>query len=109
MAVRKTETKTATMAKSSNSFLTEGLAKSIDFKFHAPQASNVTVAGTFNNWSQDSLRLKKGKDGNWTGQLKLKPGRYEYRFLVDNRWENDPSLPSVPNDFGSANCVLEVI
>ena len=39
--------------------------------------------------------------------LKLMPGRYEYRFLVDGDWQNDPHCTTfVPNPYGSENCVL---
>jgi hypothetical protein len=50
--------------------------------------------------------MKKDKKGKWKIAISLKPGRYEYRFLVDGNWENDPSCNIwVPNEFGSQNCV----
>jgi len=37
------------------------------------------------------------------------PGRYEYRFVVDGQWRDDPACTErVPNGFGSENCVLRV-
>jgi len=39
----------------------------------------------------------------------LTPGRYEYRFLVDGQWRNDPECAEcVANPFGSENCVIHV-
>ncbi len=104
MAGRKLET----LKRGFSSLETKELEKTVGFKFYAADALNVAVAGTFNNWNAEGFRLKRSKDGNWTGQFKFKPGRYEYRFLVDGRWENDPTAPCVPNDFGSTNCILEV-
>jgi hypothetical protein len=50
--------------------------------------------------------MKKDKKGIWKTTASLKPGRYEYRFLVDGDWKNDPCCPGrVPNEFGSQNCV----
>jgi hypothetical protein len=50
--------------------------------------------------------MKKDKKGIWKTTLSLKPGRYEYRFFTDGKWENDPSCCGcVPNEFGSLNCV----
>jgi 1,4-alpha-glucan branching enzyme len=50
--------------------------------------------------------MKKDKKGIWKATVSLKPGRYEYRFLVDGNWENDPSCAGcVSNEFGSKNCV----
>ncbi len=80
--------------------------KKAQFKFSAPQAHEVFVAGEFNNWDRRANPLKKDKDGLWKIALPLMPGRYEYRFLTDGKWENDPSCSGcVPNKFGSENCV----
>jgi len=46
------------------------------------------------------------RQSRWKTILPLKPGRYEYRFLKDGDWENDPSCAGcVPNEFESQNCV----
>jgi 1,4-alpha-glucan branching enzyme len=53
--------------------------------------------------------MKKDKKGIWKATLALEPGRYEYRFIVDGNWENDPSCSScVDNEFGGRNCVRVV-
>jgi hypothetical protein len=83
------------------------LERDIAFSFYAPLSQRVEVAGTFNSWK--SSLLKKDAQGNWKGSIKIKPGRYEYRFLVDGKWENDQkNLNVVQNQHGSYNCVLEV-
>ena len=105
MAVKTGMAKTSANINQSNSFENKEL---YNFEFTAPGAGTVGVAGSFNHWSADSFVLKKGKDGVWKGQLNLKPGRYEYRFLVDGRWENKPGVQYASNSFGSTNCVLEV-
>ena len=81
----------------------------VQFELYAPQAKKVTLAGSFNNWDTRSLTAKKDSRGNWVAKASLKPGEYEYKFLVDGNWVNDPSCNScVANSFGSHNCVLEV-
>ena len=83
--------------------------KTQDFKFYAPQAKKVGLGGDFNGWKADKNPLKKDATGNWTTSLKLKPGRYEYRYLVDGVWQNaQDSGFCVPNGLGSWNCVVEV-
>jgi len=48
-------------------------------------------------------------DGEWTKELTLSPGRYEYRFVVDGEWADDPAaIELIPNPFGTANAVLIV-
>ena len=79
------------------------------FEYFAPEAKQVTLAGTFNNWDVGKLLLKKNKSGRWTLDMDLQPGRYEYRFLVDGQWQNDQRPVScVCNSFGTSNSVLEV-
>ncbi len=82
---------------------------SAELKFHAPQARRVNLAGTFNDWDTKKTSVKKAGDGTWVAKLSLKPGRYEYKFVVDGNWVNDPSCRAcVPNAFGSHNCVLDI-
>jgi len=80
-----------------------------EFKFYAPGAKKVSVAGTFNNWDTRKLSAKKDSKGNWAAKVNLKPGRYEYKFFVDGSWSNDPRCTAcVPNSFGSQNCLVEI-
>ena len=85
------------------------LEKDTLFEFFSPSAQDVRLAGTFNSWDASKHRLRKDSDGRWHLTLKLKPGRYEYRYLVDGNWENDQRpVACVPNAFGTWNCVVEV-
>jgi 1,4-alpha-glucan branching enzyme len=80
------------------------------FALEAPEAQRVHVTGTFCDWQINSFALKKGRGGTWRTALSLSPGRYEYRFLVDGEWRDDPSCTErVPNPFGAENCVLHVV
>lgn len=66
------------------------------------------VTGTFCDW-QEGYPLKREKKGLWKATLTLAPGRYEYRFVVDGEWRNDPHCTEcVPNPFGTENCVLHL-
>lgn len=57
-------------------------------------AKKVMVAGTFNNWKPDELAMKKTSDG-WQLAVKLAPGNYEYKFIVDGTWMYDYSNPYI--------------
>ena len=81
--------------------------KTVTISFEAPSAYSVSVAGDFNGWARDALT--KNKTGLWQKQLKLNPGRYQYRFIVDEVWCDDPDARQyVMNEFGSQNAVLFV-
>jgi 1,4-alpha-glucan branching enzyme len=81
----------------------------VEFTFHAPEAKKVCIAGKFNDWNTKSMPMKKGKDGTWRINLKLSPGKYEYKYFVDGAWSSDmPCAELVPNPFGTYNCVIAV-
>jgi len=81
--------------------------KRVNFRLSAPEAQNVFLAGDFNGWDVHSHPLKKDSKGTWKISIDLKPGRYEYRFIVDGVWQNDPNCATfAPNPLGSENCVL---
>lgn len=78
----------------------------IEFTLSAPHAKSVFIAGNFNLWNPSSHPLKKDKQGVWKIAIALDPGQYEYRFFVDEEWQNDPSCSSfVDNPFGTFNCL----
>ncbi len=80
-----------------------------EFKFYAPEAKRVSLAGSFNKWNVKNLSAKKDSKGNWIAKTGLKPGKYEYKFFVDGTWQNDPRCTScVANAFGTQNCIIEV-
>lgn len=83
--------------------------KPAEFKLYAPGAKKVVVAGSFNKWDTQKLLAKKDSKGSWAAKVALKPGKHEYKFIVDGAWINDPCCTScVANSVGSHNCVLEV-
>ncbi|MBN1492715.1 MAG: glycogen-binding domain-containing protein [Candidatus Omnitrophica bacterium] len=89
--------------------ISKELYKEIEFSFFAPSAKDVKVAGSFTDWNKKPIKLKSNRDGKWQTTVKLKPGTYEYRFLVDGQWANDQRPVEMrQNEFGSTNCVLGV-
>jgi hypothetical protein len=53
--------------------------------------------------------MKNNDVGIWEKILMLYPGRYEYKFLVDGQWWNDPGNDRVcPNSFGTLNSIVKV-
>ena len=74
-----------------------------------PNAREVCIAGSFNDWHPTVTPMIRLDDGKWAKELALPPGRYEYRFVVDGQWVDDPAATElIPNSFGTANAVLVV-
>ncbi|MGV1099725.1 isoamylase early set domain-containing protein [Thiovibrio sp. JS02] len=103
MATTKTSTaKTATAKKSKS-------APAIEFTITAPEAREVFLVGDFNGWQAEGFQMRKFKDGTCKKKVQLKPGRYEYRFIVDGNWCTDPGNEKrASNPFGSENSVIQI-
>jgi len=82
---------------------------STEFILTAPEAQEVYLVGDFNGWDGDGYKMRRFKGGTFKKSVKLKTGRYEYRFVVDGDWWTDPANPiRQANDFGSENSVIVV-
>ena len=79
------------------------------FSLDAPQAKEVFLAGDFNEWKAEKHPLKRNADGIWEKITFLFPGRYEYKFIVDGKWELDPDNRQVClNQFCTHNNVITI-
>ncbi|MDA7916126.1 glycogen-binding domain-containing protein [Verrucomicrobia bacterium] len=88
---------------------TKSTKKRVNFALDAADAEGVVLVGCFTDWAEGALPMKKNKDGIWKKMVNLNPGSYEYRFLVDGSWRNDPDCPDTrSNGFGEFNNLREV-
>ena len=77
----------------------------IDINF----AKEVLLVGDFTDWQKHPIRLLQGVGGTWHTKIKLPPGKYAYRLLVDGQWHDDPNHAwRVPNAFGTYNNMIEI-
>lgn len=69
-------------------------------------AKKVILTGSFNKWNENAFKMKKFKDG-WELTLKLKPDTYEYKFIVDGTWMEDPDNPNkIYNEHHTFNSII---
>jgi 1,4-alpha-glucan branching enzyme len=80
------------------------------FRFYAPSARSVSAAGSFNSWKGDANPMVKDDSGVWSVQIDLKPGTYQYKYVVDGKdWVVDPSNKDAADDgYGGSNSVVKV-
>lgn len=84
-------------------------AHTVRIEFHDEQATEVCIAGTFNEWRPGAALMIRLERGKWLKELSLPAGRYEYRLVVDGQWICDPTATEkVPNPFGDFNALLIV-
>ncbi|MBF0547690.1 MAG: isoamylase early set domain-containing protein [Candidatus Riflebacteria bacterium] len=86
-----------------------GSKKQVSFEYTGENVQSVSIVGTFNDWNKDSNPM--AREGNtWKLALDLKPGKHEYKFVVNNtEWITDPKCPeTVADKFDSKSSVVEV-
>jgi chromosome partitioning protein len=89
---------------------TADIGQYVLFALESSQAKDVRVVGNFNEWNPDkALPLIRQKGGVWKKGMYLDAGNYQYKFVVDGEWINDPhNARSIPNEFGESNSLLIV-
>ena len=70
------------------------------------KAGSVTLAGSFNDWATDGQPMAgPDAEGRYTTSLTLKPGVYQYKFVLDGKkWRADPGNPTMPVSIRTACC-----
>ncbi|KAI9168862.1 hypothetical protein LWI28_002987 [Acer negundo] len=68
-------------------------------------ASQVLLAGSFDGWVSQR-KMEKSSTGIFSLCLKLYPGRYEIKFIVDGEWKIDPLRPIVHNNGYENNLLI---
>ncbi len=71
-------------------------------------AREVFAVGSFNGWNPRATPMQRLSPGLWTVELRLAPGEYRYRLLVDHEWRDDPKAQrTAMNPYGGFDAVLE--
>ena len=88
----------------------KAVKKAVAFTIHADKGKQVYLAGSFNAWDPTAKKMAyKARSGVYSVALKLAPGEYQYKFVIDGIWCADPENASaVPNDQGTFNSVIVV-
>lgn len=72
-------------------------------------ARDVQIAGDFNDWTPDRGVITRTAGDDVEKILMLAPGTYQYRYIVDGAWQEDPSNPEQALNFsGGFNSILHV-
>jgi 1,4-alpha-glucan branching enzyme len=70
----------------------------------------VALAGTFNHWNPEGYDLQSPTTGLWQISIPSLPtGIYRYKFIIDDRWVDDPENTNREQDgYGGFTSLLEV-
>ena len=81
----------------------------VTFSFETSDAKEVILIGDFNHWNTKKTPMKSNGNGMWNKSVVIPPGRYEYKFLVDGQWKEDPQNDQTClNGFGTYNNVFNL-
>jgi chromosome partitioning protein len=84
-------------------------ADGVLFALAAPSAESVKIAGEFNDWRPEDLKLARPERGIWELDMPLDEGAYRYKFIINGEWMNDPhNVETMANPFGGNDSVVHV-
>jgi 1,4-alpha-glucan branching enzyme len=75
----------------------------VQFEYRNDEASSVFIVGDFNAWNRKKHEMVRSNGGTYLKTLMLPHGSYQYKFLVDGKWKNDPL-----NKATSVNCFRQL-
>ena len=110
MAAKKTDSAAKGAAKAAKKASAKTAERRVTFTVRAEAGKAVYLAGCFNKWNPTGKKMTdKKKDGVYSTTVKLAPGTYEYKFVIDGVWCADPENQDfVKNDCGTLNSVITV-
>ena len=83
----------------SMSFCAEMTKSGVLFSYENKNAKAVFLVGSMNDWNQTITPMEQGENGIWKVTLKLDPGKYSYKFVVDGTWNFDQENPNIEDDW----------
>jgi len=107
---KKATVKKAVVKKTAKCAAKKPATKNVTFTLHADKGKAVYLAGEFNKWSPTAKKMSyKAASGIYAATVKLAPGTYQYKFVLDGTWCADPeNVNAVANDQGTFNSVVVV-
>ena len=78
----------------------------VTFVYSNNSASQVYIAGTMNGWSTTANKMTKNSSSVFICSMQLKPGVYEYKFVVDGKWVADPTNTNILGETGNTVVIV---
>lgn len=81
----------------------------VTLRFSDIPTNDLKIAGDFNNWIPDHNVETRMDHDVIVKTMRIKPGTYQYRLIIDGKWQEDPNNPNrISNLFGEINSLLKV-
>jgi chromosome partitioning protein len=77
--------------------------------FRGYEGRKLQIAGEFNDWMPDNNVKTRQVKNKLQKIIRLRPGTYQYRLIIDGVWRDDPTNPDrVSNGVGGHNSILKI-
>lgn len=81
----------------------------IPYIFHWNEGgTNVKLIGSFSKWKETYTMTQDPKDKIYKITLKLKRGKYEYKFIVDDKWRYSTNQQKIKDPRGNTNNFIDL-
>ena len=70
------------------------------------QPKVVEMSGSFDDWKKRLRLIHYPREQKWEISMKLKKGKYLYKYIIDGDWQINPSEPSEKGSDGFVNNVI---
>ncbi len=80
----------------------------VEFRFYRPDASDVRIAGDFNQWDRSSLVMQHDGNGWWTTTAEINSGDHRFRYCADGKWYTDYAANGVEQSKLGWNSIVSV-
>ena len=78
------------------------------YKFNNRNPKTVLVSGSFDNWKEKHPLKYDNREKKWICKMKIKKGKYLYKYIIDGNWEINPNENQQKGNDGIINNVIDV-
>jgi 1,4-alpha-glucan branching enzyme len=79
----------------------------VTFSIIPMSESEVFLCGDWNDWKNETMKVKKNGEHYLTKVLKIGDS-YQFGYKIDNVWSCDDETESIESPFGSKNSLLRL-
>ena len=84
--------------------------KTVKFHYYGPTAKEVKLMGGLTDWTEGKKMEYDADKGYWNLEMSVSAGSYNYKFLVDSAWKQDPlNDPDNDNDPNGQNDSILIV
>ena len=89
----------------SNKYIKEDevVKKFVYYYLNNYQPKVVEMSGSFDEWKKRHRLIHYPREKKWELSMKLKKGKYLYKYIIDGEWQINPRKPSEKGSDGFVN------